>query len=132
MNEREQLVNAINGCAGLLPQMEQLEDKIEITEAKIEKNRPRAGLLALAVIGVLLFFTGVSSSHDSDKILIPVGLFFCRALRYCFGLYQKEKTKACGGNRGVFKDSVRLFFSLDACGLSKFRMYIQGGGVYPQ
>ncbi|MBQ2349072.1 MAG: hypothetical protein II388_12020 [Clostridia bacterium] len=131
MNEREQLVNAINGCAGLLPQMEQLEDKIEITEAKIEKNRPRAGLLALAVIGVLLFFTGVSSSHDSDKILIPVGLFLVGLYVIALVYTKKKKQKLAAATEEyskILSDSSLAWMPVDyrnsGC-ISKVAEYIR-------
>lgn len=103
MNEREQLVNAISGCAGLLPKMEELEDKIETTEAKIEKNRPKAGLTALAVIGVLLFFAGVSSSHESDKILIPLGLFIVGIYVFALIYTKKKKQKLAAANEEYSK-----------------------------
>ena len=96
MNEREQLISAINGSTEVVSKLGELEDKIEATEEKIRKWKPRIWMTLLAAFGVLCIFGGIDEfkkGHPSAAGDFWVGVVIVAVYAYhTFYVSNKEKT----------------------------------------
>ena len=74
MEEKEQLISAINGSAAIVSKLDVIEDKISAAEENIEKVKPKLIMHIIAVIGAILVPKGVPYTQCG---LIIVGIYAC-------------------------------------------------------
>ncbi len=94
MNEREQLISAINGSTEVVSKLGELEDKIEATEEKIRKWKPRIWMTLLAAFGVLCIFGGIDEfkkGHPSAAGDFWVGVVIIAV--YAYHMFYAAKKK---------------------------------------
>ncbi len=74
MEEKEQLISAINGSAAIVSRLDAIEDKINAAEENIEKVKPKLIMHIIAVIGAMLVTMGAPYTPCG---LIIVGIYAC-------------------------------------------------------